>query len=139
TTGPRDHGTAGPRDRGTTGTRLVVLWSVVLWSGGLVVRRTKSAVALNLRGKHRRFMQSCVKIPGPIASESSTKTMNASPCRVPWMSAALLLAGSLASLAADSSKPLSLSTRSRIETARGSDQWQLLEKTVEWDPKKTAI
>ena len=34
---------------------------------------------------------------------------------------------------------LRLPTRSRVESSKGSGEWQVAEKTVEWDPKKTAV
>ncbi len=52
---------------------------------------------------------------------------------------ACLLLVCLSALAADSSKPLTLSTRSRVETSKGSGKYQVVNKTVEWEPKKTAI
>lgn len=36
-------------------------------------------------------------------------------------------------------EPLVLHTRSRVETAPGSGEWRVVENTVKWDPKKTAI
>jgi type 1 glutamine amidotransferase/nicotinamidase-related amidase len=36
-------------------------------------------------------------------------------------------------------EPLKLPTRSRVETAQGSGEWPVVEKTVEWDAKKTAL
>jgi nicotinamidase-related amidase len=42
-------------------------------------------------------------------------------------------------MTADLSKPLTLLTRSRVETPSGSGQYQVVQKTVEWNPKKTAI
>ena len=36
-------------------------------------------------------------------------------------------------------EPLELHTRSQVETVPGSGDWQSVEKTVEWDPRKTAI
>src|SRR6266850_3028051 len=35
--------------------------------------------------------------------------------------------------------PLELHTRSRVEAVKGSGEWQAAEKTVAWEPKKTAI
>src|SRR6266850_2963004 len=35
--------------------------------------------------------------------------------------------------------PLELHTRSRVEAVKGSGEWQVAEKTVTWEPKKTAI
>jgi len=43
------------------------------------------------------------------------------------------------SFAAESSQPLTLSTRSRVEMSKGSGEYQVVNKTVEWDAKKTAI
>ena len=37
------------------------------------------------------------------------------------------------------SGPLALRTRSRIEAAQGSGEWQTVEKTAAWDAKKTAL
>src|SRR2546425_8612724 len=53
------------------------------------------------------------------------------PC---WLLLHLFSCGSLAG--ADS---LTLPTCARVETTKGGGQWQVTEKTVEWDPKKTAI
>jgi len=50
--------------------------------------------------------------------------------------AAFLFLVSLHAVAAES---LSLATRSRSETSKGSGEWQIAEKTVAWDPKKTAL
>ena len=36
-------------------------------------------------------------------------------------------------------EPLELHTRSRHETSRGSGDWQVVEKTVAWEPKETAV
>lgn len=41
--------------------------------------------------------------------------------------------------AADGSPPLQLHTRSRVEIAKDSGQYEIVQKAVEWDPKKTAI
>ena len=50
---------------------------------------------------------------------------------------ALLLAGACAgTLRADS---LTLHTRSRIPTATDTNEWQTLEKSVQWDAQRTAI
>lgn len=54
------------------------------------------------------------------------------------MTAALLLACG-PTLAADHSQTLKLSTRRRVETAQGTGQYQIAEKLVEWEAKKTAI
>src|SRR6266496_282961 len=83
--------------------------------------------------------EGCTKTSRPLASARSTKPMNALPCRVSWITAAVLFATGLASFATDSSQPLLLATRSLIKTAEGSNEWQRVEKTVEWSPKKTAI
>ncbi|MEW6161629.1 MAG: ThuA domain-containing protein, partial [Verrucomicrobiota bacterium] len=42
-------------------------------------------------------------------------------------------------LAPSSSSALQLQTRARIEKVKGSGQFELVEKAVAWDPKKTAI
>jgi len=51
----------------------------------------------------------------------------------------LLFWAGLAAFPADSSPSLLLPTRSRVKTADGRDEWQRVEKTVAWNPKKTAI
>ena len=57
-----------------------------------------------------------------------------------WKGSLLLLAFVLCAggtvLTADS---LILPMRSRVETAKGSGDWRVEEKTAEWDPRKTAI
>ncbi|MBI3849228.1 MAG: ThuA domain-containing protein [Verrucomicrobia bacterium] len=53
--------------------------------------------------------------------------------------AAALLFVCLSGIAADSSKPITLSARGRVETPKGSGQYEIVNRTVEWDPKKTAI
>ena len=55
-----------------------------------------------------------------------------------WFLAAwlALLAPGLTSAQAES---LELHTRSRVEVLQGGGEWQTVEKTVDWDPKKTAI
>jgi len=50
-----------------------------------------------------------------------------------------LLLVALVSSGAEPAAPLFLPTRSRVETAKGSGQWQVVEKTVAWDPARTAI
>ena len=45
----------------------------------------------------------------------------------------------LAAIAAEPAAPLGLLTRSRVETAKGSGQWQVVEKTLALDPARTAI
>src|SRR5262245_7583569 len=52
------------------------------------------------------------------------------------LAVALLRTGSLA---AESADPIKFITRSRIEKPKGSGQYQVVEKTVEWAPAKTAI
>jgi type 1 glutamine amidotransferase/nicotinamidase-related amidase len=51
-----------------------------------------------------------------------------------WLVLTLLGWGSIA--VADS---LKLSARSRVETFKGSGEWNVVEKEVEWDPKQTAL
>jgi type 1 glutamine amidotransferase/nicotinamidase-related amidase len=53
----------------------------------------------------------------------------------------LLLFCCMAGLAAADvpAEPLGLHIRSRIETSKGSGQWQATESTVQWEPRKTAI
>jgi nicotinamidase-related amidase/type 1 glutamine amidotransferase len=52
-----------------------------------------------------------------------------------------LLCGLLCGLAlvVAQAEPLALHTRSRTETAKDSGQWQSVETTVQWEPRKTAI
>jgi nicotinamidase-related amidase/type 1 glutamine amidotransferase len=40
---------------------------------------------------------------------------------------------------AGAAERLRLTTRSRAETAQGSGEWQPVEKTVDWEPRKTAV
>jgi len=54
-----------------------------------------------------------------------------------WVSTLLLLACASASIAADS--PLSFTTRSRVETAKGSGDWLVVDKTTTWAPRQTAL
>jgi type 1 glutamine amidotransferase/nicotinamidase-related amidase len=54
-----------------------------------------------------------------------------------WLSTLLLLAHVSASFAAGS--PLTLNTRSRVETAKSSGEWQVVEKTTSWQPRQTAL
>jgi type 1 glutamine amidotransferase/nicotinamidase-related amidase len=54
-----------------------------------------------------------------------------------WLSTLLLLSCAWASLAA--SAPLLFNTRSRIETTKGSGEWQVIEKDTAWQPKQTAL
>ncbi len=49
---------------------------------------------------------------------------------------AFLVCFCLPLLAADS---LLLPMRSRVETSKGSGEWRVIDKTAEWDPRKTAI
>jgi nicotinamidase-related amidase/type 1 glutamine amidotransferase len=50
-----------------------------------------------------------------------------------------LLTGPMAAADADPSQVLTLHTRSRVAVPKGSWQYQPAYKTVQWDPKKTAI
>lgn len=50
-----------------------------------------------------------------------------------------LLAFFATSFAAERPQTLQLHARSRVETSKGSGQFQAVEKAVQWEPKKTAI
>ena len=52
---------------------------------------------------------------------------------------ALAMLSAAAILAAPANQPLSLHTRSRVESSKSSGQWQAVEKVAHWDAKKTAI
>jgi len=54
-----------------------------------------------------------------------------------WAPPLLLLACASPGFAAD--KPLHLSTRARLETAKGSGEWQMIEKATVWEPHQTAL
>src|SRR5438477_2418754 len=56
--------------------------------------------------------------------------------RTIWLAVALLCSGSFA---AESAESIKFTTRSRMEKTKGSGDYQAVEKTVEWDPAKTAI
>jgi hypothetical protein len=45
----------------------------------------------------------------------------------------------LFAMAGAAAEPFKLTTRSRVETSKGSGQWQNVEKTAEWDPARTAV
>lgn len=64
--------------------------------------------------------------------------MNSSTLRARWTAIALILA-SVAGLAAEHSKTLALSTRSRARSASDSNEWQAVTKIVEWVPGRTAL
>ena len=58
--------------------------------------------------------------------------------RFSWIASALLLVGDSA-LAAVNDSSLALATRSLVRSATDSNDWQAVEKTVAWNPKKTAL
>jgi nicotinamidase-related amidase/type 1 glutamine amidotransferase len=58
--------------------------------------------------------------------------------RQTWIATASLFF-CFAGIAAEKSEPLHLTARSRARSATDSNDWQLVEKTVAWDPKKTAL
>src|SRR5438093_218308 len=78
--------------------------------------------------------QSAAKVSiNPLTPDRAMKgnRLDSLPC---WLLLHLFSCGSLAG-----ADWLTLPTRARAETSKGSGQWQVTEKTVEWDPKKTSI
>src|SRR2546423_428304 len=55
------------------------------------------------------------------------------------MKAVLTLGLFLASLNLARAQPLQLHTRSRVNSPVSTNEWEAVEKTITWDPKKTAI
>src|SRR5437879_4843550 len=55
-----------------------------------------------------------------------------------WIASTLFLVLAT-SFAAEPAKLLELHTRSRVETVKGSDEFVVVEKAQQWDPRKTAI
>jgi type 1 glutamine amidotransferase/nicotinamidase-related amidase len=56
-----------------------------------------------------------------------------------WISTFLFLLLACASTGFAADSVLRLSTRARVETAKGSGEWQVIEKTIGWEPRQTAI
>jgi nicotinamidase-related amidase/type 1 glutamine amidotransferase len=65
--------------------------------------------------------------------------MNASIDSFPTITVGLLLVCSFTRLPAEGAQTLTLETRSRVRSATDSNQWQIVEKSVQCEPKKTAL
>lgn len=65
--------------------------------------------------------------------------MNASPPSSFRFAALLLFLGCFATLAANNSPVLSLSTRSRVVSTTNTNDWEAVEKSIQWDATRTAI
>jgi len=77
---------------------------------------------------------SSLRASGSICESAAVKSPRNGTCRV---LALMLVAGSVA--ATSSAQTLSLHTRSRVPSAADTNEWQALEKTTEWEAKRTAI
>ena len=80
-----------------------------------------------------------IEVPWPDSIWTPIHTMNASQLRPLWLSVLLLLLCGSASNGADASPSLDFTTRARAESAKGSGDWQVVEKSAQWSAKQTAL
>ncbi|HEY2952081.1 MAG TPA: ThuA domain-containing protein, partial [Verrucomicrobiae bacterium] len=88
--------------------------------------------------RRQREVENCRRDAGSTFT-SRLSFIQGSWCHLSRGIAASLLLVCLTAAAAENSASLALETRARVRSSIDSNEWQLIEKTMSWEPKKTAL